>query len=50
MTSGVYDLVLASCGGFPKDINLIQSHKAIHNAAAFVRDGGRLVMLSYNFV
>jgi len=46
VTSGVYDLVLASCGGFPKDINLIQSHKAIHNAAAFVRDGGRLVMLA----
>ncbi len=41
-----YDLVLASCGGFPKDINLIQSHKAIHHAAAFVRDGGRLILLA----
>jgi nickel-dependent lactate racemase len=41
-----YDLVLASAGGFPKDINLIQAHKAIDNAAAFVRDGGTLVMLA----
>jgi nickel-dependent lactate racemase len=41
-----YDLVLASCGGYPKDINFIQSHKAIHNAADFVRDGGRLVVLA----
>ena len=41
-----YDLVLASCGGFPKDINLIQSHKAMHHAAAFVRDGGRLILLA----
>lgn len=41
-----YGLVLASCGGFPKDINLIQSHKAIHHAAAFVRDGGQLILLA----
>jgi lactate racemase len=41
-----YDLVLGSCGGFPRDINLIQSHKALHHAAAFVRDGGRLIMLA----
>ncbi len=41
-----FDTVIASCGGFPKDINFIQSHKAIHNAAMFVRDGGLLVMYS----
>ncbi len=41
-----FDLVLASCGGFPKDINFIQSHKAIHHAADFVRDGGRLIVLA----
>lgn len=39
-----FDLVVASCGGFPKDINFIQSHKAIHNAAMFVRDGGLLLL------
>jgi len=41
-----YDLVLASAGGFPKDINLIQAHKAIDNGAAFVRDGGSLILLA----
>lgn len=41
-----YDLVIASCGGFPKDINFIQSHKAIHHAADFVCDGGRLILLA----
>ncbi len=37
------DIVIASCGGFPKDINFIQAHKALHHSAAFVRDGGLLV-------
>jgi nickel-dependent lactate racemase len=41
-----FDLVIASSGGYPKDINFIQAHKSIHNAAAFVKDGGTLVMLS----
>lgn len=41
-----YDIVFASCGGYPKDINFIQSHKALHNAAQFVKDGGRLVVLA----
>jgi nickel-dependent lactate racemase len=41
-----YDMVLASCGGFPKDINFIQSHKALHNAAAFVKEGGTLALLA----
>lgn len=42
--SDSFDLVIGSCGGYPKDINFIQSHKAIHNAAMFVKDGGTLVM------
>mgnify|MGYP000007234180 CR=1 FL=1 len=41
-----YDLVVASAGGYPKDINFIQSHKSIHNAASFVKDGGTLVILA----
>jgi lactate racemase len=45
-TDRLYDLVVASCGGFPKDINFIQSHKAVHHAAAFVRDGGRMILLA----
>ncbi|HUS87307.1 MAG TPA: nickel-dependent lactate racemase [Bacteroidales bacterium] len=39
-----FDLVIASSGGYPKDINLIQTHKSIHNAAAFVKNGGDLVL------
>ncbi|MBN1143555.1 MAG: nickel-dependent lactate racemase [Bacteroidales bacterium] len=42
----VYDMVVASSGGYPKDINFIQAHKSVHHAAAFVKDGGRLIMLS----
>jgi lactate racemase len=44
ITSPQFDIVVASCGGYPKDINFIQSHKAIHNAAMFVRDGGQLLV------
>jgi nickel-dependent lactate racemase len=41
-----YDLVVASSGGYPKDINFIQAHKSVHHAASFVKDGGTLIMLS----
>ena len=44
VTSPIFNTVVASCGGYPKDINFIQSHKAIHNAAMFVQDGGLLLM------
>jgi nickel-dependent lactate racemase len=41
-----YDLVVASAGGYPKDINFIQAHKSIHNAASFVKDGGTLLIFA----
>jgi lactate racemase len=41
-----FDLVIASSGGYPKDINFIQAHKSVHHAAAFVKSGGRLIVLS----
>ncbi len=43
---GGYGMVVASCGGYPKDINFIQAHKAIHHAAAFVKDGGTLIVFA----
>jgi nickel-dependent lactate racemase len=43
---GLYDMVVASSGGYPKDINFIQAHKSVHHAAAFVKDNGILVVLS----
>ena len=40
------DLVVASCGGFPKDINLIQSHKAMEYAGRALKEGGVMVLLA----
>jgi len=45
-TGESYDTVVASCGGFPKDINFIQSHKAVEHASKFVRDDGTLIVLA----
>ncbi len=38
-----YDMVLASAGGFPFDIDLRQAHKGMENAARALRPGGVLV-------
>ncbi|MDW7674543.1 MAG: nickel-dependent lactate racemase [Bacillota bacterium] len=40
------DLVIASCGGYPKDIQLYQSIKALDNAAYAVRPGGVIILVS----
>jgi nickel-dependent lactate racemase len=40
------DLVLASAGGYPKDINLYQAQKALDNAAHAVREGGILILVA----
>lgn len=45
-TEGPADLVLASCGGFPKDINLIQAHKTLDNAFRAVAPGKVLIVLA----
>jgi nickel-dependent lactate racemase len=39
-------LVVASCGGSPYDINLIQAHKALDMAAYACREGGTIVLLA----
>ena len=41
-----YDMVLASAGGFPFDIDLRQAHKGMENAARALRPGGVLVYLA----
>jgi nickel-dependent lactate racemase len=38
-----YDMVLASAGGFPLDIDLRQAHKGMENAARALRSGGVLI-------
>ncbi len=40
------DLVVVSCGGFPKDINLIQVHKSMEYAVRALRDGGVMILLA----
>jgi lactate racemase len=44
--TGQFPLCIASAGGYPKDVNLIQSHKALHHAAYTVEDGGTLICLA----
>lgn len=40
------DLVIASCGGFPHDINMIQAHKALDAASNACTNGGTIVLLA----
>jgi nickel-dependent lactate racemase len=40
------DVVIASCGGFPYDINLIQAHKALDMAAQACNEGGTILLLA----
>jgi nickel-dependent lactate racemase len=39
------DVVVISCGGYPKDMSLYQAQKALDNANMAVRDGGTIVMV-----
>jgi nickel-dependent lactate racemase len=43
---GQADLVIASCGGFPKDISLYQSTKTLFNASLAVKPGGTILVLA----
>jgi nickel-dependent lactate racemase len=38
------DCVIASCGGHPWDVNLLQLHKSLRHAASVARDGAALVL------
>jgi nickel-dependent lactate racemase len=39
-----YDLVVASAGGYPKDINFYQAQKAMTHAAMITKDNGVLIL------
>jgi len=41
-----YDIVVASPGGHPKDINLYQAQKGLAHATPIVRQGGDIVLLA----
>jgi nickel-dependent lactate racemase len=40
------ELVIASCGGFPHDINMIQAHKTLETASQACADGGTIILLA----
>jgi lactate racemase len=40
------EIVIASCGGWPYDINLIQAHKTLEMAAHACREGGTIILLA----
>jgi len=39
-------VVIASCGGFPHDINMIQAHKTLDMAANVCCEGGTIILLA----
>ena len=41
-----YDIVIASPGGHPKDINFYQAQKAITHASLITRDGGTVILVA----
>jgi len=43
------DVVVVSCGGYPKDIQLYQAIKALDNADYAARDGGSIILVSECF-
>lgn len=45
-TNGPYDMVIASVGGHPKDINLYQAQKALTHASMLTRDGGVVILVA----
>lgn len=44
--SRFFDIVIASPGGSPKDINLYQSQKALTNASLVVKKGGIIILVA----
>ncbi len=40
------DIVVVSSGGYPKDINLYQAHKALENAKHAVKEGGIIILVA----
>ena len=40
------DVVIASCGGYPKDINLYQAQKGLEYASHALTENGRLILLA----
>ena len=44
--AGAFDLIIASPGGHPKDINLYQAQKALAHASLVMKEGGTVVLVA----
>jgi lactate racemase len=44
--SELYDLVIASAGGYPKDINFYQAQKALTHASMFCKQGSKVILIA----
>jgi nickel-dependent lactate racemase len=42
----LYDLVIASVGGYPKDINFYQSQKALTHSALLTKESGTIILVA----
>ena len=40
------NLAIASCGGYPNDINMIQAHKTLEAASHVCQEGGTIILLA----
>ena len=40
------DIVIAGCGGYPHDINLIQAHKTLEAASHACTEGGTIILIA----
>lgn len=40
------DIIIVSPGGFPKDIDIYQSHKALEHAKSAVKEGGSIILVA----
>jgi len=40
------DVVIVSCGGYPKDINVYQAHKTLDHAMQALKKGGQMILLA----
>lgn len=43
---GPADMAIVSCGGYPKDLNMIQAHKSFDNSIRTLKKGGRLFLMA----
>ena len=46
MIDSLADVVVASCGGYPNDINMVQVHKTLEHVTSALKTGGKLFLLA----